>query len=98
MKLLRNLLTLIVILAMIALGVLFSLQNKSPVPLDLLVYAFEPQSLALWILLAFALGGLVGMLVSSLMILRTRASLTATRRQLDRAREQLGKQQAEQSA
>lgn len=95
MKLLRNLFTLIVILAMTAVGVLFSLQNKTPVPLDLLVYTFEPQSLSLWILLAFALGGLLGMLVSSLIIMRTRASLAATRRQLNKAQEQKDKQPVE---
>ena len=38
MKLLRNLLTIAVALATIAAGVLFALQNKSPVPLDMLVY------------------------------------------------------------
>ena len=98
MKLMRNLLTTLVVLATLAVGVLFSLQNKSPVPLDLLFYTFEPQSMAVWVLLAFALGGLAGVMVSSLIIARTRASLVSYKRELSRAREQLSKSRVEQPA
>lgn len=97
MKLLRNLLTTVVVLATLAIGVLFALQNKSEVPLDLLVYTFEPRSISVWVLFAFAIGGLLGMLVSSFILFRTRASLLSSRRQLDRAREQLDKSQGQQS-
>ena len=75
MKFLRNLLTLVVVLAMIAVGVLFALQNEEPVPLDLLVYQFEPRSLALWLLSALAIGGLLGLVISSAIMLRLRTSL-----------------------
>lgn len=91
MKQLRNLLTVVVVLAMLAVSVLFALQNKVSVPLDLLVYTFEPQSLALWVLVAFALGGVLGMVVSSIILVRTRASLGACKKQLDRAREDVSK-------
>ena len=86
MKLLRNLLTVLVVLVTLVVGVLFALQNNVPVALDLLVYTFEPKSLALWILIAFAIGGVLGMVVSSAILVRTRASLVSCRRQLDRAR------------
>ncbi|MEH6635222.1 MAG: LapA family protein [Halioglobus sp.] len=86
MKFLRNILTVLLVLATIAVGVLFALQNKMPVPLDLLVYTFEPQSLALWILAAFAVGGILGLLISSAILVRLRASLASTRRQLAKAR------------
>lgn len=95
MKLLRKLITVLVLLAMVAVGVLFALQNKAPVPLDLLVYTFEPQSLALWVLCAFALGGVLGMLVSSALLLGSRAALASSRRQLEKARQQLGQQEAQ---
>ncbi len=89
MKFLRNLLTLVVVLAMIAVGVLFALQNEEPVPLDLLVYQFEPRSLALWLLSALAIGGLLGLVISSAIMLRLRTSLRARSRQLSRAQEEL---------
>ena len=95
MKFLRNLLTILVVLAMLGVGVLFALQNKVPVPLDLLVYIFEPKSLALWILAAFALGGLLGMLISSAILVRMRASLSSCKRQLDKTRAQVIKTSSE---
>ena len=98
MKFFRNLLTVLIVLAMLAVGVLFALQNKTPVPLDLLVYTFEPQSLALWVLAAFAIGGVLGMLVSSALILRTRAALASSRRQLSRARGELTQSHEQQDA
>jgi putative membrane protein len=97
MKLLRNLLTVLVVLATLGLGVLFALQNKLPVSLDLLVYTFEPQSLAVWVLVAFALGGMLGMMVSSFILVRTRASLASCKRQLDKGREEVSQLRSEKS-
>jgi len=97
MKLLRNLRTIAVLIAMVAIGVLFALQNKAPVPLDLLVYTFEPQSLALWVLGAFAIGGVLGMLVSSVLLVKTRAALGSSRRQLEKTKQQLSEKEVESS-
>ncbi len=91
MKLLRKILTILVVLATLAVGVLFALQNKTPVPLDLLVYTFEPKSLALWVLAAFALGGVAGMLISSAILVRQRATIGSTNRQLAKARTEVDK-------
>ena len=95
MKPLRKLLTVLVVLAMLIVSVLFALQNKVQVPLDLLVYNFDPQSLALWVLVSFVLGGLLGMIISSVILLRTRASLRSARRQLEKARAEISKLQGE---
>ena len=94
MKFLATLLSIVVIAATAGAGVLFALQNKTPVPLDVLVYYFEPRSLALWVLSAFAIGGLLGMLISSGIILRKRAALSSSNRQLERARAELDKLRA----
>jgi putative membrane protein len=95
MKLLRNLLTIFVVFATLGVGVLFALQNKTAVPLDLLVYSLGPQSLALWVLGAFALGGVLGVLVSSLTLVRTRASLGSCKRQLNKARDEVTRLRSE---
>lgn len=89
MKLLRKILTLLVVLATLAAGVLFAVQNKDPVALDLLVHTFEPHSLALWVLGAFALGGVAGMLASGAVILRLRAARATANRQLQKANTEL---------
>lgn len=98
MKPLRKLLNVLIVLAMLVVSVLFTLQNKVQVPLDLLVYSFQPQSLAVWVLFAFVLGGLLGMLISSLILLRTRASLRSTRRELEKSGAQTRKLRGEVSS
>ena len=97
MKHLRNILTVILLLVMIGVGVLFALQNEAPVPLDLLVYTFPPHSLALWVLAAFGLGGVAGLLMSSAVLLRSRASLGTAKRQLARVRAEMDKQRSQSS-
>jgi uncharacterized membrane protein YciS (DUF1049 family) len=94
MKFLRKIITILIVLATIGVGVLFALQNKVPVPLDLLVYTFEPRTLALWVLAAFALGGLLGMLISSVIMVRMQASLGSSKRQLAKARTEVDKLRA----
>ena len=91
MKSLGKILLVLALLAVVFVGVLFALQNKEAVPLDLLVYTFSPRSLALWVLLAFALGGVVGILVSSWILLRSRVALARCRRQLAKARDELAR-------
>ena len=91
MKLLRNLIYIAVVLAMAAIGALFALQNEMPVPLDMLVYTFQPRSLALWLLIAFAFGGILGLLMSSALMVRKRAALASANRQLAKSRAELDK-------
>jgi len=91
MKFLRNLVTLLIVLAMVAVGILFALQNEVQVPLDLLVYTFPARSLALWVLGALALGGILGLILSSFLLVRQRAALSAANRQLARTRQEVDK-------
>jgi lipopolysaccharide assembly protein A len=95
MKLARKLFTVLIVLVTLIGGVLFALQNAAPVPLDLLVYTFGPQSIALWILVAFVLGGLLGLIASAAILVRTQATLSSCRRQLDRTLTELSKLRSE---
>ncbi|MEH6590189.1 MAG: LapA family protein [Halioglobus sp.] len=89
MNLLRKILVIIIILATVGVGVLFALQNTALVPLDVLVYRFEARSLALWVLLAFAVGGVSGMLTFTGIVVRQRGSLRSANRHLAKARTEL---------
>lgn len=91
MKVLRTLVYLLVLLATTAGGVLFALQNSQPVPLDLLVYQFAERSLALWVLAALGVGGVLGLLASGLIILRLRTRLGVARRNLERTQTELNR-------
>jgi lipopolysaccharide assembly protein A len=82
MKILFRILFIAILLLVVAVGVLFAVQNTTPIALDLLVVALPERSLALWVLLAFALGGIIGMLTSVGIVWRLRAALLKTNRQV----------------
>ena len=82
MTTLKYLLVLIFILVILAFSVLFSVQNDVRVPLDLLVWRFGEHRLALWVLSAFTLGGLFGLLVSSMAIIHLRTARMRLNRHL----------------
>ena len=69
-------------LAVLALGVLFAVENTATVPLNLLVIQLSERSIALWVLVAFALGGVLGMLTNIGVVWRLRAAMLRARRQL----------------
>ncbi len=76
------------LLAILAISVLFAVQNTATVPLDLLIISLPERSVALWVLLAFALGGVVGMLTSVGVVWRLRASLLSANRKLRKKQKQ----------
>ena len=82
MKFIRNLITFILLCGVLLVGMSFAVQNTTPVPLDLLFIQLSERSLALWILMAFAVGGVVGMLTNIGLVLRLRTSLMAANRKL----------------
>ncbi len=81
MALLRVLLSLLIIGAAVVLGALFTLQNTAPVPLDLLVVQLSERAVALWVLLFFAAGCVVGLLGGAVVNLKQRAGNARLRRQ-----------------
>jgi uncharacterized membrane protein YciS (DUF1049 family) len=83
MTILRSILLFLTAIAMLALGAMFAVQNDVAVPLDLLLFALPERSLALWVLLAFALGGVIGMLTSLGVTWRLRIALRSAQRKLD---------------
>ncbi len=89
MKLLNRWLAYFVILIVLIIGVFFSFQNDAQVPLDLLVIQLSEQRVSLWILLAFAVGGIIGMLISSLTVVRLRSRSLRLQRKLDKQNKEL---------
>jgi putative membrane protein len=75
----------------LAYGTLFSIQNTSPVTLDLLFVALPEHSVALWVILAFVLGGLVGVAVSAVAIIKLRSDLLLLKRRYARTNKELDK-------
>ena len=91
MQLIRRGLMLITGIAAVALGGLFTMQNTEKVPLDLLVIQLPPQHLAIWILIAVALGVLLGLMSSALLLMGRSAEVRRLRKQNDRLLTEMGK-------
>jgi uncharacterized integral membrane protein len=82
MKYLKNILYFSAFAGVLILGAAFAAQNTATVPLDLLVVSLSEHSIALWVLLAFSAGGIIGMLISMGLVLRLRTTLLRVNRQL----------------
>lgn len=91
----KRLLILAFLTAVMLFGLLFSFQNTTEVALDLLVLQLAPQRVALWLLLAFALGGLLGMAVTLLAVFRLKSEQLLLKRKLERCHKSLRQLQGE---
>ena len=84
MRLLSRGLALLTLVAAVAAGGMFALQNTHRVPLDLLFFQLPEQAVAIWILVALALGVLLGLSAGALLSLRRAATIRSLRKQRDR--------------
>jgi putative membrane protein len=89
MRLLVKILKWLLLILVVAAGFYFAMLNPEPVPLNLPLLSLPERSVALWVLLGFTLGGVIGMLTSLGMILRLRASLLRANRRLSAAGKEL---------
>lgn len=89
MQLLKRIFIVLLVLAVLIFGVLFSIQNDAKASLDILVIQLPEQKVALWVLLAFALGGLIGMAVSAMTIIKLRGQLLLLRRKQQKSEKEL---------
>jgi putative membrane protein len=89
MRGIRRLLIVAVLLLVLIAGLLFALQNAATVPLDLLVVELAEQPLVVWLYLSFACGGLAGMLVSSVALVRLQAGRVRLKQRLASCEKQL---------
>jgi uncharacterized integral membrane protein len=82
MATLKTLLWIGFILFIVAISILFSLQNSTPIAVDLLITPMPPLPVSLWILISFVLGALFGLLASALALLKVRSTNHLLRRKL----------------
>lgn len=82
MATLKNVLWIGFILLVVALSILFSLQNSTPIALDLLIAPMPPLPVSVWILLSFALGAVFGLGAGGLSVLKLRSANHLLRRKL----------------
>lgn len=76
----------ILFIAAVLAGVLFSLQNDMVVPLDLLFVQMPARALSFWLVAFWAFGVFIGLLAGALVVLRLRARQAVSQRQIKKLR------------
>ncbi len=89
LKWLRAVFSLSLVAASIFIGAVFATQNTSLVPLSLLIVTLPEQNLAVWLLLFLVAGIAVGSLISTVIVLRQRASMAALQRENNRLKQRV---------
>lgn len=89
MRWLKGLLLAIILLVVLLLGILFAVNNQQALPLNLIWVELPPASLSLWLLVALAIGVVLGMLAMTGVYLRLRALLTRAQRHNQQQRKEL---------
>lgn len=90
MQVVKSVVLVLLVVAVVLLGLLFSMENEVLVPLNILVTELPEQRLSTWMILAFFCGGLCGMLSATWLVLRLQASKLRLRRSLRQLSSQAG--------
>ena len=89
MNSLKRWLAYLALVVVLAFGMLFAVQNTQKAPLDLLLIQLPEQRVALWVLLAFAIGGVAGLMISSAAMIRLKSRTLLLQRKIDRQTKEL---------
>lgn len=89
MRWLKRLAVILILALITAYGGLFAVENDTPTAVDLLFFQLPEVPLAIWILLAFAAGGLGGLLAGSVSLVRARSENMLLSRKLGRMEQEL---------
>ncbi|SFM20670.1 LapA family protein [Marinobacter zhejiangensis] len=82
---LQKVLIILLVLVLVLVALVFSLNNQVAVPLNFLVFETQPHGIAVWIIMAFVLGALSGILITVLSTVRTSVSRRQLQKRLTRA-------------
>ena len=80
-----------IVIVVVAYGVLFSIQNNEIITVNFVVLPPLEGSAAFWVLLAFCVGGGLGLLFSSAVLVASKAQLSAAKRKLLNLEQELSK-------
>ena len=89
MVFINRLLVVLLLLAVMAFCILFSLENTTSVPLNILIAELPEQHVSIWVLGAFALGAITGLVISGISNMRVRTQNHMTSRKLKKTEREL---------
>jgi uncharacterized membrane protein YciS (DUF1049 family) len=92
---LQKVLLILLVLCLVLGALVFSLNNQVTVPLNFLVFETQPHGVAVWIIMAFVIGALVGVLITFLATVRKSVSRRNLEKRLARSEQALEKARAQ---
>ncbi|AZT83568.1 LapA family protein [Marinobacter sp. NP-4(2019)] len=92
---LQKILIVLLVLFLILVALVFSLNNQMAVSLNFLVFETQPHGVAVWIIMSFVVGALIGVLITMLATFRTSVSRRNLEKRLARTEQALEKSRAE---
>ncbi|MDX1800341.1 MAG: LapA family protein [Marinobacter sp.] len=88
---LQKILIILIVLLLILVALVFSLNNQMAVSLNFLLFETQPHGVAIWIILSFVCGALIGVVLTSLATLRHSVSRRQLQKRLARTEQALEK-------
>lgn len=92
---LQKVLIILVVLFLVLVALVFSLNNQMAVSLNFLLFETPPHGIAVWIILAFVIGAVTGILITVLATVKTSVSRRHLQKRLDRAEQALEESRAQ---
>lgn len=92
---LQKVLIILVVLFLVLVALVFSLNNQMAVSLNFLLFETPPHGVAVWIILAFVIGAVTGILITVLATVKTSVARRHLQRRLDRAERALEESRAQ---
>lgn len=89
MRWLKLLLLLILCLVILFAGIMFTVYNTQKVSIDLVLIQLPQASLSLWLIAFFVVGGILGTVLSTFVIVSLKTKLSFARRKIDVANKEL---------
>ncbi len=89
MRFVKTLIVGLLCLAVMMVGIMFTIHNTDKVTIDLVFVQLPEASLSLWLIATFVLGGFLGVLLSMLTILMLRTRLGSARRKINTTQKEI---------
>jgi uncharacterized membrane protein YciS (DUF1049 family) len=92
---LQKIFLILLVLFLVLVALVFSLNNQMAVSLNFLIFETQPHGVAVWIIMAFVIGALIGVLIAMLATVRSSVSRRNLEKRLARTEQALEKSRAQ---
>ena len=92
---LQKVLLILLVLFLVLVALVFSLNNQMAVSLNFLLFETQPHGVAVWIILSFVIGALIGVLITMFATVRKSVSRRNLEKRLARTEQALEKSRAQ---